>query len=231
MDFHWSLSDSNSPQVSSTLLSILAVPNYAVIWIVSTRPPISKSSRPFNYPLVIVPKAPITIGTIVIFMFHSFFNSLARSRYLSFFSDSKVGFDLSCSFSVLSVLHSMFPYDGSLVFSLFTILFTFSTFVFCSCDSVSSVSLGSVAFLFSIVGSSFLVCCFWMASLDVTGIVLSCFCVFWCISSISRPENHPFFIVLTWSASLWLVVWKLAHFCLISIIFFLQPLCEGLLLK
>ena len=48
----------------------------------------SKSSRPFNNPLVIVPKAPITIGTIVTFMFHSFFNSQARSRYLSFFSPS-----------------------------------------------------------------------------------------------------------------------------------------------
>ena len=35
-----------------------------------------------------MPKAPITIGTIVTFKFHSFFNSLARSRYLSFFSHS-----------------------------------------------------------------------------------------------------------------------------------------------
>ena len=42
----------------------------------------------FNNPLVIVPKAQITIGTIVTIMFHSFFNSLARSRYLSFFSHS-----------------------------------------------------------------------------------------------------------------------------------------------
>ena len=80
---HWSLSDSKSPQVSRTLLRILAVLINAVIWIVSTRPPTSKSSRPFNNPLVIVPKAPITIGTIVSFMFHSFFNSLARSRYFS----------------------------------------------------------------------------------------------------------------------------------------------------
>ena len=40
----------------------------------------------FNNFFVIVPKAPITIGTIVTFMFHSFFNSLARLRYLSFFS-------------------------------------------------------------------------------------------------------------------------------------------------
>ena len=35
-----------------------------------------------------MPKAPITIGIIVTFMFHSFFNSLARSRYLSLFSHS-----------------------------------------------------------------------------------------------------------------------------------------------
>ena len=77
MVFHWGLSDSKSPQVSRTRLRILAV---------STRPPTSKSSRPFNNPLVIVTNAPITIGIIVTFMFHSFFNSLARSRYLSFFS-------------------------------------------------------------------------------------------------------------------------------------------------
>ena len=90
MVFHWSLSDSKSPQVSRTLLSILAVFNNAVVWMVSTHPPTSKSSRPFNYPLVTVPKAPITIGTIVTFMFHIFFNSLARSRYLSFFSHFSV---------------------------------------------------------------------------------------------------------------------------------------------
>ena len=86
MVFHWSLSDSKSPQVSRTRLRILAVLSNAVVWIVSTRPPTSKSSRPFNNPLIIVPNVLITIGTIVTFVFHSFFNSLARSRYLSFFS-------------------------------------------------------------------------------------------------------------------------------------------------
>ena len=86
MVFHWSLSDRKSPQVSRTRLRILAVHSNAVVWIVSVRLPISKSSRSFSNPLVIVPNAPITIGTIVTFMFHSFFNSLARSRYLSFFS-------------------------------------------------------------------------------------------------------------------------------------------------
>ena len=86
MVFHWSLSYSKSPQVSRTRLRILAVLSNAVVWIVSTRPPTSKSSRPFNNPLVIVPNAPIIIGTIITFIFYSFFNSLARLRYLSFFS-------------------------------------------------------------------------------------------------------------------------------------------------
>ena len=88
MVFHWRLSDSKSPQISRTLLSILAVFNNAVVWMVSTRPPTSKSSRAFNNPLVTMRKAPITIGIIVTFMFHSFFNSLARSRYLFLFSHS-----------------------------------------------------------------------------------------------------------------------------------------------
>ena len=88
MVFHWSLSDSKSPQVSRTLLSILAVLSNVVIWIASTCLPTSKSSRTFNNPFVTVPKAPITIGTIITFMFHSFSNSLARSRYLYFFSHS-----------------------------------------------------------------------------------------------------------------------------------------------
>ena len=92
MVFHWSLSDSKSPQVSKTRLSILAVLSNAVVWIVSTRPPTSKSSSPFNNPLVILPKALITIGTIVTFMFHSLFNSLAKSRYFSFFSHFSVLF-------------------------------------------------------------------------------------------------------------------------------------------
>ena len=62
MVFHSSLSDSKSPQVSRTLLSILAVLNNTVVCMVSTRPPTSKSSSPSNNPLVTVPKAPITIG-------------------------------------------------------------------------------------------------------------------------------------------------------------------------
>ena len=88
MVFHTSFSESKSPQVSRTRLRILTVLSNDVILIVSNRLPNSKSPRSFNNPLDFVPKATITIGTIVTFMFHSFFNSLARSRYLSFFSHS-----------------------------------------------------------------------------------------------------------------------------------------------
>ena len=69
MAFHWSLSDSKSPHVSWTLLSILAVLNNIVVWVASSRPPTSKSSSPFCNPLVIVPNAPITIGIIVSVLF------------------------------------------------------------------------------------------------------------------------------------------------------------------
>ena len=80
MIFHWSLSDSKCPQVPRILLSILAVLKNIVVWMVSTDSPTSKSSSTFNK----IPKAPITIGIIVTFMFHSFFTSLATSRYLFF---------------------------------------------------------------------------------------------------------------------------------------------------
>ena len=80
---------SKFPQVSRTLLSILAVLSNVVVWMVSTRPPTSESSSPFSNALVTVPNAPITIVIIVTCMFHSFFlHSLARLRHLSFFSHS-----------------------------------------------------------------------------------------------------------------------------------------------
>ena len=85
----WSFTgDSMCPQVSRTPLSILAVLRNVVVWMLSTCHPTSKSSSPFNIPLVTVTNVPITIGIIIIFMFHNFLNSLARSRYLSFFSHS-----------------------------------------------------------------------------------------------------------------------------------------------
>ena len=60
MAFQWSQSESKSPQVSRTLLSILAVLNIAVVGMVPACPPTSKSSSRFSNPLVTVPKAPTT---------------------------------------------------------------------------------------------------------------------------------------------------------------------------
>ena len=82
MVFHWGLNYKSS-QVSRTLLSILADLNNAAVWMVFTHPTISKSISPYTNPLVTVPRAPITFGIIVTFMFHNLFNSQARSRYLS----------------------------------------------------------------------------------------------------------------------------------------------------
>ena len=84
MVFHWGLSDSKSPQVSRTLLSILAVLNNAVIWMVSTRPPTSKSPSPFSY------CSQRTNYNWYNCHLHvpRFFNSLARLMYLSFFTHS-----------------------------------------------------------------------------------------------------------------------------------------------
>ena len=54
MVFHWSLSDNKSPQVSRTLLNILAIFNNVVVWFVSPDPLIYKSSSPFINPSVTV---------------------------------------------------------------------------------------------------------------------------------------------------------------------------------
>ena len=85
MVFHWILRDCNSPQVSRTVLSILVDLNNAVVWMISTRPVISKCSCPCINPLVTVLWALIIIGITITFMFHSFFDFQATTRYLSLF--------------------------------------------------------------------------------------------------------------------------------------------------
>ena len=82
MVFLWSLSDSKSPQVSRTLLSILSVLNNEIVWMVSNPPPCSKSSSPFSNPIVIAPNATIKIGIIITFMFSSFFQFPSKVEVL-----------------------------------------------------------------------------------------------------------------------------------------------------
>ena len=70
MVFHKNLSDSKCPEVSRTILSILADLNNAVVWMISARPPIFNSASPFTKPLWIVHTN--TIGIAVIFKLHCF---------------------------------------------------------------------------------------------------------------------------------------------------------------
>ena len=92
MIFHWSLSDSKSPQVFRTLFSVHDDLNNAVVWLVSTRPLISKSSSPFINPLVTVPRAPIRIGITVTFMFLQFPSKVEIFIFLfTFFQFYSVG--------------------------------------------------------------------------------------------------------------------------------------------
>ena len=91
-----------------TLQRILSVLNNVVVWMVSIRPPTSKSSSPFSNTLATVPNSPITIGIIVTFMFHSFLSSLARSRYLFFFSLSLNFILWSAGTAKSTILHILF---------------------------------------------------------------------------------------------------------------------------
>ena len=90
MVFHRSQSDSKSPQISRTFLSIQANFNIAVIWMVLIHSLIFNFSSPLSKPLRVVPSTPITTGITVTLMFHSFLDSPARSKYLSYFSLSLI---------------------------------------------------------------------------------------------------------------------------------------------
>ena len=110
MVFQWNLSKSKSPQVSRTLICILADLNYAIVWMVSTCPLFSKSSSLFINSLGFVPYALITIGISNIFL-SIFSSSLAKSRYLSLFS---LSFNSTCG--LLGRRRSLFG-----MFSLFSL--------------------------------------------------------------------------------------------------------------
>ena len=151
MVFHWNLSDSKCPQVSRTLLGILAILNNAVVWIVSTCPQTSKSSSPFSNPLVTVPNAPITIGIIVTFMFHSFFNSQARSRYLSFFSHSFSFILWLARTTKLTILHILF-----FCWSILGLVFWLRLGDECACQSPIGVYV--CHFLGQVLGCPYTIC-------------------------------------------------------------------------
>ena len=69
-------------------ISIQADVNNVVVWMVYFHPLITKSSNAFINPLLTVQSTPTRIAITVTFTFHRFFDSLARSMYLTFFSFS-----------------------------------------------------------------------------------------------------------------------------------------------
>ena len=115
MVFHWSISDSKSPQVPGTFLSILADLNNVVVWIVSTHSPTSKSSSLFYNPLMTIAKAPIMISIIVTFMFHSFFQYSSKVEVLILL------FTFFQFYSVVSWDSKVHNFANSLFFWLITI--------------------------------------------------------------------------------------------------------------
>ena len=72
MVYHWSLSDSKSPQISKILFHILADLNKAVVCIVSCRSLIPRSSSPSTNLLVTIPRAPITTDIVDTLVLHIF---------------------------------------------------------------------------------------------------------------------------------------------------------------
>ena len=76
MVFHKSLSDSKSPQVSRTLLSILADLSNIVVWMVSVLPLISNSSSLRTKIFEVIPSAPITPSCPQFCFFFSLASSL-----------------------------------------------------------------------------------------------------------------------------------------------------------
>ena len=114
MVFHWSLSDSKSPQVSRTLLNILVVLNDVVVWKFSTRPPTSKSSSPFSNPFITVPKTPITIVTCMFcnsfssfFFFFFFYISFRWWYFIEVWVTTSLLESPGLFFSILADLHNV----------------------------------------------------------------------------------------------------------------------------
>ena len=103
--FYWSLNDGNSPQVSQTLLSILANLNNDVVWTVFTHPVISKY---LNQSFGDCIKSTNYNWYNRHFHIPQFFNSLARYWYLSLFLFS-FDFNLwSAKSLILQILSSFF---------------------------------------------------------------------------------------------------------------------------
>ena len=113
------MSDSMSPHVSRTLLSILADLNNAIFWMFSAFPPIFIIPNPMAKLLKIVPNVSITSGDTVTFQF---------LRFLVQWQDLSI-----CPFFAFFDFHSVVDRDGEirgLSGLFFPFFFLFSFFFF-----------------------------------------------------------------------------------------------------
>ena len=90
----WSFTEAwVTARFSRSLLTILAVHNNAMVWIVSSIPLISYSSSHFSKPLETVPIAPTIVGITVTIMFHAFFfHFMVSCKYFLVVSLSSIFF-------------------------------------------------------------------------------------------------------------------------------------------
>ena len=102
------VSDSKSPHVSRTFLSILADFSNVVVWMVLILSLILNSSSLLSKPLGIIPSAPTIIGITVTLIFHSFFTSLVRSKYFSVFSISFILTAVVWNVKIYKLVNSLF---------------------------------------------------------------------------------------------------------------------------
>ena len=223
MVFYWSLSDSKSPQVSKTFFSVLADLNNAIVWTVSTRLVISKFSSLCINPLVTVPIAPTTIGINVIFMFHSFFNSLARSRYFSLFSHS-FNFTLwsagTAKSTILEVLSFLLIVIRSSHLAKISWSICISKSQSCLCVSFSRTDSGLCMYHFFVWSNwNFLHNSQWITLPTLSYLVLYSFCVSllhslinWLVVSSQSPHNlHLLFCcVFSILSLIWFVLMALS---------------------
>ena len=122
---HWNVSDSESPHVSRTLLSILTDLNNAAVWMASTCPLLSKSSSPFTNPLGIISSVRTPPDVTISFVFHRVFFQFSskvyvlNSHFVFFYFQLVVSRDARVHFLASSLFSFLF-----LFFFFFLLTFT-----------------------------------------------------------------------------------------------------------
>ena len=127
-----------------------------------------------------MPKAPVTIGIIFTFIFHSFFSSQARAKYLSFFSQS-FSFILwsagTAKSTILQILFFFFIRSGLLVEIRWSMCMSKSHRSLCVSFSRTSTGL-CIYHLFVWSNLNFLTISQWITLPTQSCLVLYSFCAY-----------------------------------------------------